>query len=255
MIHNTAIIDPAAELASNVEVGPYVIIGRGVKIGNGTVIGPHVLVEADTVIGENNKIFHGASIGGAPQDVSFKNEKTFVSIGDGNIIREYVTIHKATKEGKSTVVGNNNYFMAYSHVGHDCIVGNGIVVTNGTGLSGHVIVEDFAVISAYVGIHQFSRIGSMAMVGALSRVNQDILPYTMVEGNPARTFGLNIVGLRRNGLDSKTRGELKKAYKLLCKKKLTIDNAISRIGDEVELLPEVKHLIAFVKETKRGIIR
>lgn len=254
-IHSTAIVDPKAELASDVEVGPYSIIGKGVKIGKGTVIGPHVVIEPDTEVGENNKIYHGASLGGDPQDVSFKDEYTFVKIGNGNIIREYTTIHRATKDGEATTLGNDNFFMAYAHAGHDCKVGNNTIISNGTALAGHVMVEDFAILSAYVGVHQFTRIGTMVMVGALARVNQDVLPYTLVEGNPAQTRGLNVVGLRRRGIDSDARKELKRAYKILCRSGMSTKKAIEKIESDVEQIKEVVHLIEFVKGSTRGIIR
>ncbi len=254
-IHSTAIIDPKAELASDVEVGPYSIIGKGVKIGKGTVVGPHVVIEPDTEIGENNKIYHGASLGGDPQDVSFNDEPTFVRIGNGNIIREYVTIHRATKDGEATTLGNDNFFMAYAHAGHDCKVGNNTIISNGTALAGHVMVEDFAILSAYVGVHQFSRIGTMVMVGALARVNQDVLPYTLVEGNPAKTRGLNAVGLRRRGIDSEARNELKRAYKILCRSGMSIKKALEKIESEIKQTKEVAHLVEFVRDSKRGIIR
>ncbi len=255
MIHDTAVIDRSAELDAGVEIGPYSIIGEGVKIGRGTVIGPHVVIEPYTEIGEGNEIHHGASIGGTPQDVGFKGHRTFVRIGKGNVIREYVTIHRATKEGDATVIGDNNYFMAYTHAGHDCKVGNGVVITNCTALAGHVQVEDFAVISAYVGIHQFVRIGTMAMISGLARVNRDVLPYTLVEGNPAATHGLNVVGLRRNGVKAEVRSALKRAYKILCRSGLAVDRALDRISEEVEETEEIRHLVKFARESKRGIIR
>ena len=255
MIHKTAIIDPGAELEPDDGVGPYAVIGRDVKIGKGTVIGPHVFIEPHTEIGEGNVISHGASIGGAAQDVSFKGQKTFVVIGNNNTIREYVTIHRATEEGRATTIGDDNFLMAYSHVAHDCLVGSGIVVTNCTALAGHVIVEDFAVISAYVGIHQFVRIGAMSMISGLTRVNRDILPYTVVEGNPASTHGLNVVGLRRKGVAADARSKLKGAYKILCRSGLTVEKALAKIEIEIEQVREVRHLVDFVRTSKRGVIR
>ena len=254
-IHSTAIINSKAELASDVEVGPFSIIGEGAKICKGTVIGPHVVIAPYTEIGEDNKIHHGASLGGDPQDISFKGKRSFVRIGNGNTIREYVTIHRATKDAEATTLGNDNYFMAYTHAAHDCKVGNNVILTNYAGLAGHVIVEDFAIISSYVGIHQFARVGTMAMVGGLARVNRDILPYTLVEGNPATTHGLNSVGLRRRGVDPETRSNLKKAYKILCRSDLSIEKALARVEAEVEQKKEVAHLVDFAKASKRGIIR
>ncbi|MBE9503999.1 MAG: acyl-ACP--UDP-N-acetylglucosamine O-acyltransferase [Proteobacteria bacterium] len=255
MIHKTAIIDPNAEVDDGVEVGPYAIIGSGVKIGAGTVIGPHVLIKQDTFIGSDNIFEHGASIGGEPQDLSFKGQKTYVKIGNGNTFREFSTIHRATKKEGATSIGDNNYFMAYAHAGHDCQVGNSTIISNCTGLAGHVHVEDYAIISASVGIHQFVKIGTMAMVGALSRINRDVLPYTLVEGNPAVTRGLNSVGLRRKGYSAESRSALKKAYKILCRSDMSIPKALDKIVSEIEAVDELKHLIAFVKESQRGIIR
>ena len=246
MIHNTAIIDPSAELDSDVKIGPFSIIGPGVKIGSGTVIGPHVLIKQDTQIGSNNIFEHGASIGGEPQDLSFKGQKTYVKIGNDNTFREFSTIHRATIEDGATTIGDKNYFMAYAHAGHDCTVGNSTIISNCTGLAGHVTVEDFAILSASVGIHQFGRIGTMAMVGALSRINQDVLPYTLVEGNPATTRGLNSVGLRRKGVSKEARSLLKKAYKILCRGEMSIPKALNKIVEEIELVDEVNHLVEFV---------
>ncbi len=254
-IHDTAIIDPKADLAPDVEVGPYSIIGSGVKIGKGTVIGPHVVIHSDTEIGENNKISHGASIGGDPQDLNFKGQKTFVKIGSGNTIREFATIHKATKEGTATTVGDDNFIMAYAHLGHDVKVGNSTILSNAVGVAGHVEIADRAVLSAYVVVHQFSRIGTMAMIGALGRVNQDVLPYTLVEGNPPVTRGLNVVGLRRNGVDSDSRMALKKAYKILCRSGMSPKAAIERIAKELPSDERVKEFALFVEGSKRGFIK
>ena len=255
MIHKTAIIDPDAELDESVEVGPYTVIGNGVKIGNGTVIGPHVHIACNTEIGRDNKISHSASIGDEPQDISFKGQPTFVKIGDGNTIREFATIHRATIENTATTVGDNNFIMAYAHLGHDVKVGNKSIISNGVGLAGHVEVGDSAVISAYVGVHQFSRIGSMVMIGALARINRDVLPYMMIEGNPAVTHGLNVVGLRRNGIDQETRTALKKAFKILCREKISTEKALLKIECEISQSVEIKALTDFVRGSKRGFIR
>lgn len=255
MIHKTAIISPGAQIEEGVEIGPYAVIGEGVKIGSGTVIGPHAHIACNTEIGKNNKIFHSVSIGDEPQDISFKGQPTFVKIGDGNTIREFASIHRATKEGTATTVGNDNYIMAYAHLGHDVQVGNRTILSNGVGIAGHVHIDDRAVLSAYVVVHQFSRIGGMVMIGALSRVNQDILPFTLVEGNPATTHGLNVVGLRRNGVTSETRTMIKKAYKIICREGLSVENAIKKVNDELEATPEISAMIDFIKASKRGFIR
>lgn len=255
MIHKTAIIYEGAILDDNVEVGPYTVIGKAVKIGSGTVIGPHVHIACNTEIGRNNKISYSASIGDEPQDISFKGQPTFVKIGDGNTIREFATIHRATIEDTATIVGDNNFIMAYAHLGHDVKVGNKCIISNGVGLAGHVVVGDNAVISAYVGVHQFSRIGSMVMIGALARINRDVLPYMMVEGNPATTHGLNVVGLRRNGIDQESRTAIKRAFKLLCRDKMSTEKALIKIDEEIEQTTEIKALTDFVRGSKRGFIR
>ena len=255
MIHKTAIIDPDAELDESVEVGPYTVIGKGVTIGSGTVIGPHVHIACNTEIGRNNKISHSASIGDEPQDINFEGQPTFVKIGDENTIREFATIHRATIEDTATIVGNNNFIMAYAHLGHDVKVGNKCIISNGVGLAGHVVVGDSAVISAYVGVHQFSKIGPMVMIGALARINRDVLPYMMVEGNPATTHGLNVIGLRRNGIDQESRTAIKRAFKLLCRDKMSTEKALAKIDEELDQTAEIKALTAFVRGSKRGFIR
>ncbi len=255
MIHETAIIDSGARIDPSAEIGPYVVIGSDVQIGAGTVVGPHVVIDQNTIIGENNTIHQGAAIGGPPQDLSFKGQKTWVRIGNGNTIREFVTIHRATKEEGATTIGDNNYIMAYAHFGHDVQVGNHCILCNNIGLAGHVTIGDRAVISALVGVHQFSRIGSMVMIGGLARINQDVLPYTLIEGNPASTHGLNVVGLRRNGVDAAARRELKAAYKILCRSGLSTEKALVRIAAEVKSVDEVRRLVDFVNGTKRGFIK
>lgn len=255
MIHKTAIISQRAQIDSDVEIGPYSIIGDGVKIGSGTVIGPHVNIACNSEIGRNNKISHSVSIGDDPQDISYKGQPTFVKIGDGNTIREFASIHRATKEGTATTVGNDNYIMAYAHLGHDVQVGNRTIISNAVGLAGHVHVEDRAVLSAYVAVHQFSRIGQMVMIGGLSRINQDVLPFTMIEGNPPVTRGLNVVGLRRNNVSSESRQMIKRAYKILCREGLSTDSALARIENELESTSEINALVDFVKSSQRGFIR
>jgi len=255
MIHETAVISPCAQIDSDVEIGPYAVIGKGVKIGSGTVVGPHVHIACNSEIGKGNKISNSVSIGDEPQDISFKGQPTFVRIGDGNTIREFATIHRATKEGTATTVGDENFIMAYAHLGHDVQLGNRTIISNGVGLAGHVHVADKAVLSAYVVVHQFSRIGDMVMIGALTRVTQDVLPYTLVEGNPAKTHGLNVIGLRRNGVSSEARQMIKRAYKILCREKRSVDNAINKIMNELEPSDEIDTMMDFVKASKRGYIR
>ncbi|ACL70504.1 acyl-(acyl-carrier-protein)--UDP-N-acetylglucosamine O-acyltransferase [Halothermothrix orenii H 168] len=255
-IHETAIVHPGAKIGKNVEIGPYSIIGENVEIGEGTKIGPHVVVEGWTTIGKNNQIFHGASIGLEPQDMKFKGEKSYLFIGDNNIIRENVTIHRGTEEGGGeTRIGNNNLIMAYCHVAHDCQLGNHIIMSNATNLAGHVIIEDYVVMSGLTGVHQFVRVGKMAMVGAHSKVVKDVPPYILVDGHPARVNGINVVGLRRNGVDPDLRQEIKRAYKILYRSNLNTSQAIEKMDQELDASEEIEHFLRFLRNAQRGICR
>ncbi|MFW6386757.1 MAG: acyl-ACP--UDP-N-acetylglucosamine O-acyltransferase [Bacillota bacterium] len=255
-IHDTAIVHQGAKIGKNVEVGPYSIIGENVEIGEGTEIGPHVVIRGWTRIGKNNKIFHGASIGFIPQDLKFDGEKSYLYIGDNNTIRENVTIHRGTEEGGGeTRVGSNNLIMAYCHVAHDCQLGNHIIMGNAVNLAGHVVVEDHAVITGLTGIHQFVQIGSIAMVGAHSKVVKDVPPYILVDGHPARVNGINVVGLRRNGIKPELRSEIKRAYKILYRSNLNMDEAIQKMDQELDASEEIEHFLRFLRNVQRGICR
>lgn len=255
-IHETAIVYPGAKIAPNVEIGPYSIIGPHVEIGEGTKVGPHVMIDGWTKIGLNNTIYFGASIGLEPQDLKFYGEKSFLAIGDNNIIREYVTINRGTEGGGGeTRIGNNNLIMAYCHVAHDCQLGNYIVMSNSANLAGHVVVEDHAVVAGVTGVHQFVRIGKMSMVGAHTKVVKDVPPYVMVDGHPARAVGINAVGLRRNGLSPEVRDEIKRAYKILFRSELNISQAIERMDQELKTSPEIEHFLRFLRNATRGIVR
>ncbi|CUU36757.1 MAG: acyl-ACP--UDP-N-acetylglucosamine O-acyltransferase [Fimbriimonadales bacterium] len=251
-IHPTAIVHPKAELAEDVEVGPYCIIGPNVVIDSGTVLGAHVVIEENTFIGKMNSIGHGAVLGAPPQDRKFKHERTYLRIGDNNLIREYVTIHRASGEGEETVVGNNCFLMAYSHIGHNTRVGDGVVMANSVGISGHCIIEDGANLGGMTGVHQYTRIGRLAMVGGMSRITRDVPPYLMVEGNPAEVHGVNLVGLKRAGIPEANRTALRVACRLLYFANLNTSQAIERIRAEVPLVPEVEHLLRFVEEIRQG---
>lgn len=257
MIHPTAIIDPEAEVCEGVEIGPYTVIEKGVFIGEGTKIGPHVIIREGTRIGKGCQIFQYASIGEAPQFLGYKGEKTFLHIGDHNIIREFVTLHRGTpKGGGKTVIGNDNFFMAYSHVAHDCQIGNQIVMANGATLGGHILIEDRAVIGGLVAIHQFCRVGTYAIIGGLTGVLMDIPPYTKAQGDRAKLFGLNTVGLRRANFSEETLTALKKAYRIIFRSALTLEKALRKVGeDEIAQTPEVQHLLQFIQQSKRGISR
>lgn len=251
-IHPTAVIHPSATVAEDVVIGPYAVVGERAFIDRGTRLGAHAVVEAFTTLGRDCQVFSGAVVGGVPQDLKFQGEESYCVIGDRNVIREHATVNRATAEGDVTRIGNDNLIMAGVHVAHDCQIGNGVVIANGVSLAGHVIVEDLAVIGGMTGLHQFIRVGRMAMVGAMSRLSQDVPPFMLTEGSPPRVYGLNAVGLRRKGVPPEARAQLKKAYKLLYRSGLSVGQAIAEIG-KLDPSPELRHLIAFLQSSERGI--
>lgn len=254
-IHPTAQVSEYAELAPDVKVGPYTVVEGNSKIGAGTVVKAHVFIGEDTTIGERNVIYQGAIIGSLTQDLKYEGGRTYLEIGDDNIIREYVTMNRGTAPETKTSVGSNNSFLAYTHIAHDCIVGNHIIMSNLSTLAGHVCVEDAAVIAGYVGIHQFCKIGRMAMVGGMSKVTKDVPPYIKVQGNPAKVFGLNSVGLERNGVDKQERRILRQAYNLLYRSGYNVSQAIQEIKSDLELTPNLKELLEFLEKSERGIVK
>jgi UDP-N-acetylglucosamine acyltransferase len=252
-IHPSAVIHPAAQISDNVKIGPYSVCGENVSIGSGTTIGAHVVLDGWCRIGEHNTIHTGAVIGSPPQDMKYKGEKTKLTIGNHNVIREFVTLNIGTKGGGGeTKVGDGNLLMAYSHVAHDCIIGNRVVMANAATLGGHVVLEDGVIMSGLSGVHHFVRIGSLSIVGGCSKVLVDIPPYCMVDGRPAKVRGLNVIGLRRSKVPLETRNALKEAYRLLYRSELNIDKALEKIAAEVPDNPEVRHVVEFIKETARG---
>lgn len=256
MIHETAIVDPKAEIDENVTIGPYSIISRDVQVAAGTSIGSHAVIEPYVSIGPNCQIFQYAAIGAPPQSLKFQGEKTFVKIGPNNIIREFVTIHRGTSFGGGmTEIGEENFIMAYSHIAHDCRIGNKVVLSNNTTLGGHITIEDHATVGGLVAVHQFVRIGKFAFVGGKAAVVKDIPPYMIASGDRAKLHGLNSVGLKRQGLSNHTLSKLKKAYRLIFRFGLTLNESIERVKAEVEMVPEVVHLIEFIKASQRGITR
>ncbi|MGA2526761.1 MAG: acyl-ACP--UDP-N-acetylglucosamine O-acyltransferase [Smithellaceae bacterium] len=255
-IHPTVIISPDAKLEANVEIGPYSVIGADVKIGKDTIIGPHVVIEDYTHIGEGCHIHQFCSIGAPPQDLKFGGEKTRVVIGNFNTIREFVTINRSTAADIGvTIMGDHNLIMAYCHVAHNCQLGDRIVMANGATLAGHVHVEDNAIIGGLTGIHQFSSIGAHCIIGGASAVVKDVPPYTMASGNHAKLFGLNLVGLKRRNFSEKTIKALKNAYRIIFRSNLLLEAALKKAQDEVEDVPEVRHFIKFIQESKRGTCR
>jgi UDP-N-acetylglucosamine acyltransferase len=254
-IHPTAIVEKGAQLDSGVEVGPFSIVRANVVIGAGTVLKERVSVEGWTTLGKNNHIFAGAVVGSLTQDKKFKGEKSFLRIGDGNQIREYVTINPGTGEGTETVIGNNNLLMAYSHVAHDCVLHNNITIANVGTLAGHVIVEDRVIIGGLSAVHQFVRIGSLSIIGGCSKVVQDIPPFMMLDGHPVRAYGLNSIGLDRAGYSKEEKMLLKRAFKIIFKSSLSLKSSIKKIEEDIEASPAITTLLAFLKKSERGICK
>ncbi len=250
--HPTAIIDPTAEIAPDVEIGPYCVIGPHCRIGSGTQLNAHVQIVENTRIGRSCKIYGGTILGGPPQDYKFRGENSYLEIGDENILREYVTIHRATGENGITRIGSNNMIMAYAHVGHNCDIGNHVTIASYVGLSGHVAVEDYANFGGICGVHQNCTIGSLVMIGGMSGVTRDIPPYMLAEGRPARVYDINIRGLRRAGVPVKVRGDLRQAYKLLYRSNLNVSQALDAIEEEIEHSAELDQLVAFIRRTREG---
>lgn len=254
LIDPTAIIDPNTELAEGVEIGAYCVIGEGVSIGAGTRIGPHTVIEKWTTIGKGNIISQFVAIGAAPQDLGYKGEMTEVVIGDNNVIREFVTIHRATtKQDKKTIIGSNNMLMNYVHVAHDCVLANNIVMANAATLAGHVLIDSHAIIGGLVAIHQHVRIGAYSMIGGASAVNKDIPPYVMAVGNRAKLYGLNKVGLRRQGFTKESIDGIKRAYNVIFKSRVTLAEAMKTLDSELSPDAPARCYIEFIKATKRGI--
>jgi UDP-N-acetylglucosamine acyltransferase len=250
-IHPTAIVEAECELAGDVEVGPYSLIRGGSIIGAGTTIDAHVLIEYAT-IGENCRFSFGAAIGGPPQDQHYGNEPTRVTIGDRTVIREYVTIHRATGEGSATRVGADNLIMASSHLGHNCEVGDFVCIATLSGMSGHTIIEDRVVIGGMVGSHQKVRVGTMAMVSGYSKMSQDVPPFSLVDGKPARVIGPNLVGLRRNGVPAESRRAIQNAFRLIYRSGVSLDEALAQVLEKSGDVPEVVYLVEFLKRTREG---
>ncbi len=256
MIHSHALIDPGATLAPDVEIGPFAVIGPNVEIGAGTRIGPHAVIQGPTRIGCNNHIFQFTSIGEAPQDKKYRGEPTELIIGDGNTIREYCTINRGTVQGGgSTLIGDENWIMAYVHIAHDCHVGSHSIFANAASLAGHVSVGDWAILGGFTLVHQFCTLGAHCFTAFGSVVGQDVPPYVLISGHMARPHGLNTEGLRRRGFSSETLRQLRQAYKVIYRSGLTLDQAIARLQEMVEECPEVGLFVDALTKATRGIIR
>ena len=255
-VHPTAVVSPEARLSEGVEIGPYAVVGAGVAIGAGTRIGAHASIEGPTVLGEENRVFPHAVLGFDPQDLKYHGEKTRLTVGSRNVFREFSTVHRGTVTGHSeTVIGDNNYFMSYSHVAHDCRIGSFTVFANSASLAGHVDVGDRVVLGAFVGAHQFTRIGRYAFAGAYAQLRQDVLPFCKTDGIEARTYGLNRIGLQRLGFSEERLKGLERAYRLLIKSKLNTTQALERIEAELPGQEDVAYLVRFIRESKRGFHR
>lgn len=254
-IHQTAVIREGADIADDVTIGPYSIIGENVRIGKGTYIQSNVLVDGHTTIGRENRIFHGAAIGNPPQDLKYAGEKTFVEIGDRNTLREFVTVNLAAGEGEKTVIGNDCLLMAYVHIAHNCLLGDNVILANSVNPAGHVTIGDYAIIGGLVPVHQFVSIGAHSFIGGGSRIAQDVLPFFKYAGSPPKPNGLNNVGLERRGFDVVQRNHLKKAYRLIYRSGLNLTQAVERIRDELEQTPEIESLLEFIGSSQRGLTR
>jgi len=256
MIHPTAIVDAGANLADDVEVGAYSIIGDGVEIGAGTVVGPHVVIMGPTSIGRDNRFFQFSSIGEVPQDKKYRGEPSRLEIGDRNVIREFVTFNRGTELGcGKTVIGSDNLFMAYCHVAHDCIIGSHTIFANAASLSGHIEVGDYAILGGFTSVHQFTRIGEQSFCGLGSVISQDIPPFSTVAGNRARVVGINKEGLKRRGFSPELIRALHKSFRELLKSKVSRQEAFENLKPLCDKYPEVEEFVSFVRNSKRGIAR
>jgi UDP-N-acetylglucosamine acyltransferase len=255
-VHPTAIVHSRAKIAPGVKIGAYSLIGENVQIGKDTVIESHVVVEGWSEIGERCHLFPFVSVGAPPQALRYRGDPTRVLIGNDNLIREFVTINRGTIEGEGeTALGHGNFIMAYSHIAHDCKIGDQVIMANASTLAGHIEVEDFAIVGGLVAIHQFVRVGRYAIIGGASAVPKDVPPYMVAAGNRARLFGLNTVGLKRHHFPENTIAALKQAHRILFRSHLILNKAIKKVEGEVPDLPEIRHLLDFLKKSKRGICR
>jgi len=252
-IHPTAVIHPTAQIGAGCEIGPYCVIGEQAVLGDGCRLHSHVVIGSHTVLGRQNEIYPYACVGQKSQDLKWKGGTTWLRVGDGNTIREFATVHRATADGDATVIGSSNNLLAYCHVAHDSRLGDHIIMSNVATLAGHVIVEDYAIVGGLAAVHQFCRIGRMAIIGGCSKVVQDVPPFMLADGNPAETRTINKVGLERNGISEEAQNALRKAYKILFREGLTVPNALQRITKELPASSELEHLINFVRTSERGI--
>ncbi len=255
MIHPSAIIHSGAELAKGVQVGPYAVIGEGVQLGEDCVLHNGVTMHGPALIGARNTFFTGACIGGLSQDLKYGGEPTFLEIGDDNVFREYVTVNRGTLPGSKTVIGNNNLFLAYCHIAHDCTVGHHVIFSNNGTLAGHVIVEDHVVLGGLTAVHQFCRLGQHAITGGCCKIVQDVPPFMIVDGNPAAVRGVNVVGLQRHGWEEAAIRHLKEAYKALFMRDQNLSGALMELATLTDVSPAIADLVSFIQSSQRGIVR
>lgn len=255
MIHPTAIIHAGAKISASSDIGAYCVIGEHVTLGENCKLHSQVVIDGHTHIGSDNEFFPFASIGLKTQDLKWKGGITHLRIGDKNVFREGVTVHSATNDGDATVIGNGNLFLTYVHIAHDCQLGNGIIMSGFAGLAGHVIVEDHAILGGYAAVHQFCRIGTRCMIGGCTRLPQDVAPYIIVEGNPAVARAINKVGLERAGFSPEAQSALRSAYKIIFREDLSTADALKKVEAELPPLPEVNHLVQFIRTSERGVCK
>ncbi len=253
MIHSSAIIHPGAQIGAGCEIEPYCVIGEHVILGDGCKLHSHAVVDGLTKLGKGNEIFPFACLGKKTQDLKWKGGVTRLEIGDGNVFREGVTVHCATDDGHATVLGSNNLLLTHAHVAHDCVLGNHVIMSGFSALAGHVILEDHAILSGFAAVHQFVRIGKYAMVGACCPVRQDIAPFMLADGDPATPMTINKIGLERNGFSNEAITALKQAYKIIFREGLTLSSALANVESELPPLPEIQHLVQFIRASERGI--
>ena len=253
-IHSTAIVSRDAELGADVRIGPFAIVGPGCVIGDHVSIGPHAVLERNVQLGTHVRVGVGSVLGGDPQDLKFKGEETTVEIGDGTVVREYSTINRGTAQSMKTSVGRGCFIMSYVHLAHDCHIGDGVIISNATQLAGHVTVEEKAILSGVSAVHQFALIGKYSFIGGCSRVAKDVPPYVKAVGNPVKLYGLNTVGLQRNGFAEDVVRELKRAYRLFFKSELNVSQARARAESELRHIPEVEEFLRFFERSERGAV-
>lgn len=252
-IHPTAIVDESAEIGADVSIGPYSVIGPNVALGDGVTLAAHVVIDRDTVLGPGCRVYSGAVVGGDPQDLKYAGEPTRLEVGARTVIRECATLNRGTGEGGVTRVGSDCLLMAYSHVAHDCVLGDRVVISNAVEMAGHVLIEDWAVVGGLTAIHQFVRIGRHAFVGGATALRKDVPPYVKASGNPAGLYGLNSVGLQRRGFSEEVRRALRATYRLLFQSDLNISQAVAAAREQVQMFPEVEHFLDFIEQSERGV--